>query len=124
MAKLYTKECPCCGETFQTTRVDKIYKNSLHHRSYNNNKQANKRKLLDRLNKPINATYKIYKDLLVGKITVTKSKEFLRGKGANLEFFSHVDKINDEIAHFLFDIAILDRGSNIILKKTTNYGNR
>jgi hypothetical protein len=124
MAKLYTKECPCCLEKFETNRIDKIYKNYLHQRKYNNEQQAKKRKQLSQFFKPINATYKIYNELLVGKTSVKKSKEFLRGKGANLEFFSHVDKVNEEITHFLYDIAIIDNGSSIILKKTPNYGNR
>lgn len=117
MAKLYTKECPCCGETFQTTRIDKIYKNSLHQRSYNNNKQANKRKLLDRLNKPINATYKIYKEMLGNKMSTRIPREFLKGKGANLRYFSHVTSIDGVPTNMLFDIAIIPEGTIINLRK-------
>ena len=46
MSKLYTKICPCCKEKFETNRIDKIYKNYLHQRKYNNEQQAKKRKQL------------------------------------------------------------------------------
>lgn len=117
MVKLYKKECPCCGETFQTTRIDKIYKNSLHQRSYNNNKQANKRKLLDQLNKPINATYKIFKELLGNKISISISKQFLKGKGADLKYFTHVKNIDGQPTKMLYDIEIRTEEENINLRK-------
>ena len=117
MAKLYEKECLCCGEKFQTSRTDKIFKNSLHQRSYNNNKQANKRKLLDRLNKPINATYKIFKELLGNKISISISKQFLKGKGADLKYFTHVKNIDGQPTKMLYDIEIRTEEENINLRK-------
>lgn len=117
MAKLYEKECLCCGEKFQTSRTDKIFKNSLHQRSYNNNKQANKRKLLDQLNKPINATYKIFKELLGNKISISISKQFLKGKGADLKYFTHVKNIDGQPTKILYDIEIRTEEENINLRK-------
>jgi len=117
MAKLYEKECLCCGEKFQTSRTDKIFKNSLHQRSYNNNKQANKRKLLDQLNKPINATYKIFKELLGNKISISISKQFLKGKGADLKYFTHVKNIDNKPTKMLYDIEITTEEEYINLRK-------
>lgn len=117
MSKLYKRECPCCGETFETNRIDKFYIADLHQRNHNNSRQYDKRKKLDLINKPLNATYNIYKELLGNKLSTRISKEFLKGRGANLKYFSHVEKIDGLPTHVLFDIAIINEETIINLRK-------
>ena len=117
MSKIYLKKCKCCGEEFETNRVDQFFLNRLHQVSYNNDKQSLLRKQLNKINKPIMKTLRIYKELLGLKSKIRISKDFLRGKGANLGVFTHVDKRDDEITVFLFDVAIIEDDEFIILKR-------
>jgi hypothetical protein len=113
----YQRECLCCGERFETTRTDKFYVNNLHQKKANDIHQEKKRKILQKLCKPMNDTYQIYKKLMGEKNEVRVSKEFLRGRGANLKYFNHVIKIDNKLINALFDIAIIDEGDFFNLKK-------
>jgi hypothetical protein len=116
MSKIYLKKCKCCGEEFETNRVDQFFLNRLHQVSYNNDKQSLLRKRLNKINKPIMKTLRIYKELLGLKSKIRISKDFLRGKGANLAVFTHVATRDNEIINYLFDVAIINDGEFIILK--------
>ena len=65
----------------------------------------------------MNDTYEIYKKLIAEKNEVRISKEFLRGRCANLDYFNHVIKIDNKLINVLFDIAIIDEGEFFNLKK-------
>ena len=116
----YIKKCKCCGEEFETNRIDQFFLNRLHQVSFNNKKQSDRRKKLGKFNKDISSTYGIYLRLLGTKSQLKKSKEFLRGSGANLAVYTHTDEINGEFIQCLFDIAIFDKDEYLILKKHTN----
>ena len=116
MTQLILKKCKCCGEEFETNRIDQFFKNRLHQVSHNNNKQSILRKRLAKINTPILKTLRIYKDLIGIKSEIRVSKDFLRGKGANIAVFTHVAKRDNEIINFLFDVAIINDGEFIILK--------
>jgi hypothetical protein len=113
----YRRECLCCGERFETTRSDKFYVNNLHQKKANDINQEKKRKILQKLFKPMNDTYQIYKKLMGEKNEVRVSKEFLRGRGANLKYFNRGLKIENKIVNVLFDIAIIEEGEFFNLKK-------
>ena len=117
MSQIYLIKCKCCGEKFETNRIDQFFKNRLHQVSHNNNKQSILRKRLAKINTPILKTFRIYKDLIGLKAEIRVSKDFLRGKGANIAVFTHVSKIDDQIVNFLYDIAMFDKGDYIVLKK-------
>jgi hypothetical protein len=117
MTQLILKKCKCCSEEFETNRIDQFFINRLHQVSYNNNKQSNLRKRLAKINTPILKTLRIYKDLLALKSQIRVSKDFLRGKGANIAVFTHLEEIDDKIVNILYDIAIFDQGDYIVLKK-------
>lgn len=117
MTHLILKKCKCCGEEFETNRIDQFFKNRLHQVAYNNKKQSNLRKRLAKINTPILKTLRIYKELIGLKSQNRVSKDFLRGKGANIAVFTHVEKLDDQLVNFLYDIAIFDDGDFIVLKK-------
>lgn len=121
---LHIKKCKCCGEEFETNRIDQFFLNRLHQIAYNNRKQSERRRKLGIINKDISSTYNIYLKLLGTKSQVKKSKEFLRGRGANLAVFTHTDEIDGDYIQCLYDIAVFDRTEYLILKKRSNGGNR
>jgi hypothetical protein len=113
----YQRVCPCCDERFVTTNSIKYYLNSAHQKKANDITQNEKRKKFQKINKPMNDTYEIYKTLLGDKNEVRKSKEFLRGRGANLKYFNRGIKIENKMVNVLFDIAIIEEGEFFYLKK-------
>ncbi len=113
----YQRVCPCCDKVFLTTNSIKFYFDSSHQKKANDITQNEKRKQFQKINKPMNDTYQIYKTLLGEKNEVRKSKEFLRGRGANLIYFNRVLKIENKIVNVLFDIAIIEEGEFFNLKK-------
>jgi hypothetical protein len=113
----YQRVCPCCDKRFETTSSIKYYLNSTHQKKANNITQNKKREQFQKINKPMNDTYNIYMKLLGKQKEVEKSKEFLRGRGANLEFFSHIDVYRGNLTHFLHDIAVIELGNNFKLVK-------
>ena len=62
-------------------------------------------------------TYKIYDGLLKNNSSIRKSKEFLRGAGANLGLYSYTDLVDNVRVQFLFDIAIIPDETHITLKR-------
>jgi uncharacterized protein YnzC (UPF0291/DUF896 family) len=113
----YQRVCPCCDKRFETTSSIKYYLNSAHQKKANDITQNEKRKQFQKMNKPMNDTYNIYMKLLGKQKEVEKSKEFLRGRGANLEFSSHIDVYRGNLTHFLHDIAVIELGNNFKLVK-------
>ena len=113
----YQRVCPCCDKVFLTTNSIKFYFDSKHQKKANDFTQNEKRKQFQKINKPMNNTYEIYKTLLGEKNEVRISKEFLRGRGANLDYCNHAIKMDNKIINVLFDIAIIDDGEFFSLKK-------
>ena len=104
--------------------MNKYYLSFAHQKKANNIKQEKNRKQVQKWNKPMNATYKIYLKLLGQNKNVQKSKEFLRGKGANLQYFSHIENLEGNLTNFLYDIAIIDNSEHVKLLKVIQNGNR
>ncbi len=113
----YQRVCPCCDKVFLTTNSIKFYFDSSHQKKANDITQNEKRKQFQKMNKPMNDTYEIYKKLIGEKNEVRISKEFLRGRGANLDYCNHAIKMDNKIINVLFDIAIIDDGEFFNLKK-------
>ena len=113
----YQRVCPCCDKGFVTTNSIKFYFDSKHQKKANDITQNEKRKQFQKMNKPMNDTYEIYMKLIGEKNEVRISKEFLRGRGANLEFFSRIDIYRGNLTHFLHDIAVIDTADYVKLLK-------
>ena len=116
----YIKKCKCCGKEFETNRIDQFFLNRLHQISFNNRKQSERRRKLGKMNKDISVTYNIYNKLIGLRSQTRKSKEFLKGKGANIAVHTHTDEIEGEFFQFLYDIQIIDDVNYLILKRKKN----
>jgi hypothetical protein len=112
----YNRKCKCCKEEFVTNRIDQYFLNRLHQVSFNNAKQSKERERLAFINKPLMKTYRIYKKIL-NNLSETVSKEFLKGRGADLALFNNVQFVDGAFQQCLFDIAIVDKGEMVTLKK-------
>jgi hypothetical protein len=115
MQKRYKRRCKCCGEPFETNRSDKYFLNRSHQVRHNNQNQSDRRN--GKMTKGLLQTYKIYNDLLSDNPQIKKSKEFLKGRGANLALYTHVDVLDRKKVQFLFDIAIIDDVDHFTLKR-------
>jgi hypothetical protein len=112
----YNRKCKCCKEEFVTNRIDQYFLNRLHQVSFNNAKQSKERERLAFINKPLMKTYRIYKKILNNR-SETVSKEFLKGRGADLALFNNMQLVNEAFQQCLFDIAIVVKGEMVTLKK-------
>ena len=88
-----------------------------HQKPFNNFIQNTKRSVFSELTKEHYKTYQIFNELLNEKSKIVKSKDFLRGTGANLGVFSHVENFEGENTTILFDIAIIPNETHITLKR-------
>lgn len=113
----YNRKCKCCKEEFVTNRIDQYFLNRLHQVSFNNAKQSKERERLAFINKPLMKTYRIYKKILNNQSEKTVSKEFLKGRGADLALFNNMQLVNEAFQQCLFDIAIVVKGEMVTLKK-------
>ena len=117
MRKPIIRLCRCCGEKFSTTKLCKYYVDITHQKPHNNFIQNTKRSVFSELTKEHYKTYQIFNGLLDKKSKIENSKEFLRGTGAKLGVFSHVENFEGANTTILFDIAIIPNENNIILKR-------
>ena len=117
MKKVYERYCRCCGEFFRTTKSNKIYLNRKHQVEHNNEKQQDYTRKKAKVDKITKQTYRIYDNLLQNKDFIVFSKEYLRGKGANLSVCSFVGQQEGKPINVIYDIAIIDDGMNFKLKR-------
>ena len=102
--------CQCgCGEKFITKRKDKKYKNKDHQVRANNERQNKIHQMQQNVYSKTNKNFRILIDLLGGRLKKTVSKEFLRGKGFNLEYVTKHDVINGILTHFVhhFQLTVI-----------------
>jgi hypothetical protein len=114
------KNCKCCGKEFDTTRIDQFFVNRQHQIAFNNFKQSLRRRKLGKINNAISVTYSIYNELLGLRSLRRKSKEFLKGMGANIAVHTHTEEIDGVFYQFLYDIQIIDDKNDLILKRKKN----
>jgi hypothetical protein len=114
---IYYRPCKCgCGEKFETTKNTKVYADG--HQKINNNMVQNEnRRKSNILNKPLKKTYQIYDKLLGIKSSVRFSKEYLRGKGADLSFNTKTVQIGEKNINCIFDILLYNDDKYLILKR-------
>lgn len=116
----YKRKCKCCGEEFTTNKIHHVYKDRTHQIYNNNQKQSEMRNHLSKINRQMNATYKIYRECLGNKTTAEVSLEFLRGRGANYHLQTHVIELDGETIPVLFDIAFIKKMNFLILRRIKN----
>jgi hypothetical protein len=114
---IYDRPCKCgCGERIETSKNNKLYADG-HQIKNNNLVQNEKRHKLNVLNKPLMKTYQIYDKLLGIKSLKSFSKEFLRGKGANLAFNTKTVLIEGKNINCIFDILLISENDYFTLKR-------
>jgi hypothetical protein len=113
----FNRKCKYCTKPFETNSSIKDYCCPEHQRKANNNKQNEKRHKLNILNKPLMETYKIYDKLLGIKSLVRFSKEYLRGKGADLSFYTKTVHIEGKYLNGIFDILLFNDNDYLTLKR-------
>jgi hypothetical protein len=77
-------------EEFQPKRINQKFANSQNRIKYYNKKANEFRHSIDYINKPLQNNIKILNDLMTKKIESIFHKQFLLGKGFNIEFYSHI----------------------------------
>jgi hypothetical protein len=107
--KLY---CKCCGESFETSRSDKVYLNKRHQVKHNNQVQYEKIQRLNPLQLRERQTYLIYLRLLGDKEIASFTREFLRGAGADLSLLNRFTTVNGNNQMSLFDVLIIFNSEN------------
>lgn len=124
MKTLYTRKCKCCGISFQTNRLDQFYVDRKHQVAYNNKLGSILRRKLAKTNKLIIQTYRIFDQLIGNDSEVRVTKEFLKGKGANISVLTNFVYVNKKNVPALFNILIEHDGEFVKLKKFENGGFR
>ena len=117
MSKKYRRKCRCCEEIFETNRSDKFYVNRSHQVKNNNRTQAKYKEKLHKITSPTYAAYRILDKLLGSRERLRKSREYLMGAGAQLEYFTNTDLIDNQIVPILFDIALIEDEKYVTLKR-------
>jgi uncharacterized C2H2 Zn-finger protein len=117
MSKKYKRQCKCCGVEFETNRSDKFYVNRSHQVKNNNRTQAKYKEKLKKITGSMYSTYRIFDKLIGSRESLRTSKDYLRGAGAKLGYFTHHDKINNKTVPILIDIALIDEDNYVTLKR-------
>lgn len=115
------KTCLCgCGEKFKTSRLDKKYVNRRHQVRGNNDRQYFVKQIQNKVHSITNKNFRIIKTTLGRAITKTVSKEFLRGKGYNFNYYTKVDNKKSITTYqiFYFQYSIIE--DQVIIKKDRN----
>jgi hypothetical protein len=95
------------GEKFKTTRIDQYFANRQNQIRYNNFKARLKRQAMRSVNSPLNKNREILLVLLGSKKEIILSRDFLKGAGYNLNYFSHSVKLeNKEHAAGVYEFCI------------------
>ncbi len=117
MSKKYKRPCKCCGVEFETNRSDKFYVDRSHQVKNNNRTQAKYKEKLKKITGPLYSVYRVFDKLLGSRESLRKSRDYLRGAGAKLGYFTHNEKIDNEIVPILIDIALHEKDDFITLKR-------
>jgi hypothetical protein len=112
MKKVKKLQCKCCGESFETSRKDKVYLNKSHQVYHNNQVQYEKIKRFSFLQLRERQTYLIYLRLLGDKEIEIFTREFLRGAGADLTLLNRFTTVNGKNQMSLFDVLISFNSEN------------
>ena len=104
------KKCPICGAAFNPNRPNQVYCNinGTKCRNYANNKKATDfRKTIDPVRSILEKNRKNLAILMKNKREATFSKEFLKGAGVDLRYFTHNIDEKGQIRSHIYDLAII-----------------
>ena len=123
MKEVNIKTCPYTHEDFVAKRSNQVYIDKAAQIENNNLRARKKTNELKPLFKIIEKNYIILKEVLGDKNSVVISTEYLKGKGFNSKYFTHLDLDNNKYMAGINDIIIEKIGGSkveIIKKLKTN----
>jgi len=104
-----TLECKCgCGEIFKTRNSVKKYVYPSHQKENNNIVQNAKHRALNKLEAKQRKTLEIYRKMMGNRTRIHRSREFLRGAGADLGILTHYTPYNGKQQPTLHDVMIIN----------------
>jgi len=104
-----TLECKCgCGEIFKTRNSVKKYVYPSHQKENNNIVQNAKYRALNKLEAKQRKTLEIYRKMMGNRTRIHRSREFLRGAGADLGILTHYTPYNGKQQPTLHDVMIIN----------------
>lgn len=119
-----TLVCKCgCGEIFTTTNSTKKHVNPDHQIKKNNRVQNAKYRALNKVESKHRKTLGIYRKLMGKKTRIHRSREFLRGAGADLGLLTNYTTYNGKQQPTLHDVMIIndsDDANYVYLQKISN----
>jgi hypothetical protein len=119
-----TLQCKCgCGEIFKTRSRIKKYVNSTHQKENNNIVQNEKYRALNKIESKHRKTLGVFRKLMGKRNRIHRSREFLRGAGADLGLLTHYTKYEDKHQATLHDVMIINdpKDANYIYIQKVNY---
>jgi len=119
-----TLECKCgCGETFTTRNSTKKYVNPDHQKDNNNLVQNAKYRAFNQMEAKHRKTLGIYRKLMGKRTKIHRSREFLRGAGADLGLLTFYTPYNGKQQPTLHDVMIINDPEDtnyVYLQKISN----
>ena len=108
-AEPITLECKCgCGEIFKTRNTTKVYVDPSHQIKRNNRVQNAKYRTLNKMESKHRKTLEIYRKIMGKRTRIHRSREFLRGAGADLGLLTNYTPFNGKQEPTLHDVMIIN----------------
>ena len=119
-----TLECECgCGEIFTTRNSTKKFVNPDHQIKKNNRVQNAKYRAFNQIESKHRKTLEIYRKLMGKRTKIKRSREFLRGAGADLGLLTFYTPYNGKQQPTLHDVMIINDPNDtnyVYLQKISN----
>ena len=119
-----TLECKCgCGVIFETRNSTKKYVNPTHQKDNNNLVQNAKYRAFNKMESKHRKTLEIYRKLMGKRTKIHRSREFLRGAGADLGLLTFYTPYNGKQQPTLHDVMIINDPNDtnyVYLQKVSN----
>jgi len=112
-----TKKDPLTGEIFTPKKVTQRFKNPENQIKWNNNLQSQRRQSLGVILRPLQKTHRILTTALGRKEYVRLHREWLKGAGADMTLFTHIESVNSERFHSIFNFKITLDGQYYLIQK-------
>ena len=114
---------PFSGEEFIPKKITQRFKTPSNQIKFNNQLQSRRRQFLGMILKPLNRTHRILTKALGESSSVRLHKEWLKGAGADMTLFTHIEKMDNVNFKAIFNIAISVKEEYYIIQKIGNYEN-
>ncbi|GAA4281970.1 hypothetical protein [Gaetbulibacter aestuarii] len=90
---------PHTGEEFEQKRSNQRFATPQNRKDFHNAQAKKLREEMKPIQQPLNTNYKILRDLMKGKIQLTESKEFMRGRGYDITVIYSLINVNGKTGY-------------------------